>query len=101
MIALLVGLVLLLFAVYSVLPVPWSTQWWPDVMAFLKGGIPVAALLIGLIALFVGFADIKDKMEAKKEEREAKEAEAAEAAASAGRSGGAGTGGRNAGGSSA
>ena len=76
MIALLVGLVLLLFAVYSVLPVPWSMQWWPDVMDFLKGGIPVAALLIGLIALFVGFADIKDKMEAKKEEREAKEAEA-------------------------
>lgn len=90
MIALLVGLVLLLFAVYSVLPVPWSMRWWPDVMDFLKGGIPVAALLIGLIALFVGFADIKDKMEAKKEEREAKEAEAAEARGSAG-SGGAGS----------
>ncbi len=89
MIALLVGVVLLLFAVYSVLPVPWSMQWWSDVMAFLKGAIPVAALLIGLIALFVGFADIKDKMEAKKEEREAKEAEAAEAA-SAGGSGGQG-----------
>ena len=89
MIALLVGVVLLLFAVYSVLPVSWSMQWWSDVMAFLKGGIPVAALLIGLIALFVGFADIKDKMEAKKEEREAKEAEAAEAA-SAGGSGGQG-----------
>lgn len=97
MIALLVGLVLLLFAVYSVLPVPWSMQWWPDVMAFLKGGIPVAALLIGLIALFVGFADIKDKMEARKEEREAKEAEAAEAAVAAGRSGGS----KDAGGSSA
>jgi TRAP-type C4-dicarboxylate transport system permease small subunit len=88
MIALLVGVVLLLFAVYSVLPVPWSMQWWSDVMAFLKGAIPVAALLIGLIALFVGFADIKDKMEAKKEEREAKEAEAAEAAGSSGGSGG-------------
>ena len=93
MIALLVGVVLLLFAVYSVLPVPWSTQWWPDVMEFLKGSIPVVALLIGLIALFVGFADIKDKMEAKKEEREAKEAEAAEAAA-------AGSGGEGAAGSS-
>jgi uncharacterized membrane protein len=90
MIALLVGLVLLLFAVYSVLPVPWSMQWWPDVIAVLKGGIPVAALLVGLIALFVGFADIKDKMEAKKEEREAKEAEAAEAAGSSGGSGGQG-----------
>ena len=87
MIALLVGVVLLLFAVYSVLPVPWSTQWWPDVMAVLKGGIPVASLLIGLIALFVGFADIKDKMEAKKEELEAKAAEEAEAAASNGSSG--------------
>ncbi len=92
MIALLVGLVLLLFAVYSVLPVPWSMQWWPDVMAFLKGGIPVAALLIGLIALFVGFADIKDKMEAKKEEREAQEAEAAEAPGSGGSPGSGGQG---------
>ena len=92
MIAVLVGVGLLLFSVYSILPVPWSTQWWPDVMAFLKGGVPVAALLIGLIALLVGFADLKDKMEAKKEEREAKEAEAAETAASAG-SGGQGDGG--------
>ncbi len=86
MIALLVGLVLLLFAVYSVLPVPWSMQWWPDVMAFLKGGVPVAALLIGLIGLFVGFADIKDKMEARKEEREAKAAEAGGAGAGGGSS---------------
>lgn len=97
MIALLIGVVLLLFAVYSVLPVSWSMQWWKDVMELLRGGIPVAALLIGLVALFVGFADIKDKMEAKKEEREAKEAEAAEAAAS---SAGSGSGGEGAVGSS-
>lgn len=84
MIALLVGVVLLLFAVYSVLAVPWSTQWWSEVMEFLKGGIPVTALLIGLIALFVGFADIKDKMEAKKEEREAKAAEEAVSSGSGG-----------------
>ena len=73
MIALTIGVVLILFAVYSVLPVSWSPQWWPEVIQFLKGGVPILAVFIGLIAFFVGVADIKDKMEAKKEEAEEKE----------------------------
>ncbi len=72
MIALTIGIVLILFAVYSVLPVPWSLHWWPEVIQFLKGGVPILAVFIGLIAFFVGIADIKDKMEAKKEEAEEK-----------------------------
>lgn len=72
MIALTIGVVLVLFAVYAVLPVSWSLQWWPDVIQFLKGGVPILAVFIGLIAFFVGVADIKDKMEAKKEEEEEK-----------------------------
>jgi hypothetical protein len=72
MIALTIGIVLVLFAVYAVLPVAWSLQWWPDVIQFLKGGVPILAVFIGLIAFFVGVADIKDKMEAKKEEEEEK-----------------------------
>ncbi len=72
MIALSIGIVLILFAVYSVLPVTWSLQWWPEVIQFLKGGVPILAVFIGLIAFFVGIADIKDKMEAKKEEAEEK-----------------------------
>lgn len=68
MVALLVGIVFVLFSVYSVLDVQWSLQWWDEVLIFLKGGIPIIALLIGLIAIFIGIADLKDKMEAKKEE---------------------------------
>ncbi|MFO8065020.1 MAG: hypothetical protein ACQETQ_09320 [Spirochaetota bacterium] len=70
MVALLVGLVFALFAVYSVLPVEWSLQWGPQVVTFLKGGVPIIALFVGLIAIFIGIADIKDKIEAKKEEAE-------------------------------
>jgi hypothetical protein len=75
MIALIIGIVLVLFAVYSVLPVGWGLQWWPEVVQFLKGGIPILAVFIGLIAFFVGIADIKDKIEAKKEEEEEKKEE--------------------------
>jgi hypothetical protein len=75
MIALTIGIVLVLFAVYAVLPFPWSLQWGPEVVQFLKGGAPILAVFIGLIAFFVGVADIKDKMEAKKEEEEEKKEE--------------------------
>ena len=73
MVALIVGIVLVLFAVYSVLPVPWSLRWWPQMLEFLKGGAPILAVLIGLVAVFVGVADIKDKIEARKEEEEESE----------------------------
>jgi uncharacterized integral membrane protein len=76
MVALIVGLIFIAFAVYSVLPVEWSLQWWPFVVEFLKGGVPILAILIGLIAVFIGIADIKDRIEAKREEAE-EEAEAA------------------------
>ncbi len=75
MVALTIGIILVLFAVYSVLPVSWGLQWWPDVVQFLKGGVPILAVFIGLIAFFVGVADIKDKREAKKEEEEEKKEE--------------------------
>ncbi|MCD6120685.1 MAG: hypothetical protein J7K04_02460 [Spirochaetales bacterium] len=70
MIALLLGIVFVLFAVYSILPFSWSLNWWNEVLAFLKGGIPIFALLVGAVSVFVGIADIKDKIEAKKEELE-------------------------------
>ncbi len=75
MIALFIGVLLILFAVYSVLPFSWALRWWPDVIQFLRGGVPLIAVFIGLISFFVGVADIKDKMEAKKEEQEEKEKE--------------------------
>ena len=60
----------MVFAVYSVLPFTWALNWWQPVLEFLKGGIPIIALLIGIIAVFIGIADIKDRIEAKKEEAE-------------------------------
>ena len=64
--ALFLGLVFLLAAVLAVIPA--GLGWWADVLAFLRGAAPVIALFIGLIAVFIGIADIKDRAEAKKEE---------------------------------
>lgn len=74
MVALIVGIIFVLFAVYSVLPVSFSLQWLDEVVLFLKGGVPIIALLIGLIAIFIGIADIKDRIEAKREEKAEEEA---------------------------
>ena len=89
MVALLIGLVLVLFAVYSLLPVSWSPGWWDETLEFLKGGIPIVAVLIGLVSFFVGIADIKDKVEARREEEE----ERREAERTAAQEGGGGSGG--------
>ncbi len=70
MVALLVGLLLVAFAVFAVLPFPWALRWWPEVVQFLKGGVPLMAVFIGIISFFVGVADIKDKIETKREEAE-------------------------------
>ena len=73
MVAMIVGLVLILFTIFSVLPA--GLGWGMTVVEFLKGGIPVLAAFIGLVSLFIGVADIKDKKEAKREEKEAAEQE--------------------------
>ena len=67
MTALIIGILILLFTLYSVLPFEWALQWWPYVLDFLKGGIPVVALFIGLVAVLIGIADIRDRIEEKKE----------------------------------
>ncbi|GAB1482393.1 hypothetical protein MASR2M78_12080 [Treponema sp.] len=70
MVALIVGIVCLAFAVVAVFP--FGLNWWVDVLQFLRGSIPVFAVFVGLIAVFIGIADIKDRIEAKKEEEEEK-----------------------------
>lgn len=76
MVALLVGILFVVFAVYSVLPIQgWGLQWWDEVILVLKGAIPLIAVFVGLIAVFIGIADIKDRIEAKKEEAEEKAGE--------------------------
>jgi len=67
MVALAVGLVLVVAAVLMCLPGVFG--WWNDVVAFLRGSIPVIAVLIGAVAILIGIADIKDKKEAEKEEK--------------------------------
>jgi len=67
------GLVFLAAAVFAVLPPEafgFGLGWGNDVLAFLRGGLPVIAVLIGLIAIFIGIADMKDRAEAKREENE-------------------------------
>jgi hypothetical protein len=73
MVALLVGIIFLAFAVFSVLPQ--GLDWGTFVIQFLKGSVPVIAAFIGLIAVFIGIADVKDRSEAKKEEKAEKKAE--------------------------
>lgn len=70
MIALFLGILFIAFTVFSVLP-SMPLQWGDEVIYFLKGSLPVFSAFIGLIAILIGFADIKDKSEAKKEEAEA------------------------------
>jgi hypothetical protein len=72
MVALFIGLLLIAFTVIAALPS--VLGWGPEIIIFLKGCVPVLAAFIGLIAVFIGFADIKDKNEAKKEESAAKNA---------------------------
>ncbi len=68
--SLIIGIVLLALAVFSMLPI--GLGWWPDVVQFLRGFVPTVVVIIGLVVVFVGCADIKDKAAAKKEKTEQK-----------------------------
>ncbi|MCL2374226.1 MAG: hypothetical protein FWC65_03180 [Treponema sp.] len=63
--AIILGFIVIAVAVLAVLPA--GLDWGGDVMAFLRGSLPVFALAISLILFFVGIADIKDRAAAKKE----------------------------------
>jgi hypothetical protein len=68
--AVVLGLIIIAAAVFAILPAEllgFGLGWGADVITFLKGAAPVIALLIGLIAIFIGIADMKDRAEAKKE----------------------------------
>lgn len=64
--ALVFGILILAAAVFAVLPA--GLDWRDDVLSFLRGALPVAALFIGLVSVLIGVADIKDRAEAKKEQ---------------------------------
>lgn len=77
--AIVIGLIFLALSVWAVLPANlFGLNWGADVLTVLRGGLPLLGLFVGLIAVFIGVADLKDKAEAKKEEA----AEKAKASAS-------------------
>ena len=71
MISLIVGIIFCLFTVFAALPT--GLNWGPEIILFLKGSAPSFAAFVGLIAIFIGIADLKDKSEAKKEEQMSKD----------------------------
>lgn len=72
MVSLILGVVLIGFCVFSVLP-SMPLNWGEEVVNFLKGTASCGAAFFGIIAIFIGLADIKDKREAKEEEKKANE----------------------------
>ncbi|MCL2129395.1 MAG: hypothetical protein FWH35_03475 [Treponema sp.] len=62
--AIILGFVIIIVAVLAIFPA--GLGWGDDVLVFLRGFLPVIAIFIGLILLFVGIADIKDRHDAKK-----------------------------------
>lgn len=74
MVSLILGIILIAFCVFAVLP-SFPLGWGLEVVSFLKGCAPVLAAFVGLVLLFIGAADIKDKKESKREEKEASQNE--------------------------
>jgi hypothetical protein len=62
---LILGLLFIAAAVLAILPI--GLGWGEDVLAFLRGALPVIFCLIGLIMIIVGITAIKDRIDAKKE----------------------------------
>ena len=76
--SLIIGLIILAGAAFTMLPSPGDggfggLGWGEYILNFLRGGLPVLAVVIGIIAVFIGIADMKDRAEAKKEARKAEE----------------------------
>jgi len=71
MVALIAGFLMIAFAVFAALPptvAGFGLGWGADILLFLRGAAPVVSAFVGLIAVFIGIADLKDKAEARKEE---------------------------------
>jgi len=65
---LILGLVVFTAAVLAILPA--GLGWGEEVLAFLRGVLPVIFGLVGLIMVFVGITGIKDRLDAKKKSPE-------------------------------
>jgi len=67
MLALIIGLIVAIVAAYIGL-----AYWLSDVVAVLKGSIPLMFFCGGILAVIAGITSIKDEIEAKKLEEEQK-----------------------------
>ena len=65
--AVILGAVVIFAAVISIIPA--GLGWKDEVLAFLRGSLPVIALIIGVILLFAGVTDIKERIDSKKENK--------------------------------
>jgi cell shape-determining protein MreC len=59
-------------AVSAVLGLIGLMAWWNDFLTLLKGAIPLAMLLGGILAIYVGFDDVQDKMHEEQARQNAK-----------------------------
>ncbi|MDD5790616.1 MAG: hypothetical protein PUE30_08875 [Spirochaetia bacterium] len=82
MTAIFFGLLLIAFFVCAALPQ--GLGWGDFIISSLKGTGSLIALLVGIAALFIGYADLQDKKEAKREEKEAAAQAASEEAEESG-----------------
>lgn len=72
MFTILFGILMFGFTAFAALPPEMhGLGWGNEIIHFLKGFAPVLAAFIGIVAVFVGFADMKDRREARKAESEA------------------------------
>jgi hypothetical protein len=67
--ALILGILITAASVFAAIPA--GLNWWEDILAFLRGSLPVIAVFIGLIAVFIGITDIRDQAGSKKEDASA------------------------------
>jgi F0F1-type ATP synthase assembly protein I len=70
--SLFIGLVIIAAAIFLILPpetAGFGLGWKTNVVDFLKGGVPVFAILVGIIGVLIGIADIKDRAEARAESK--------------------------------
>lgn len=75
MIAIIFGILCILFFIYAVVPFSWGLCWTEEFLYVLKGGLPIFALIIGVLCGMIGIADTIDKRNAKKETQLQKEFE--------------------------
>jgi len=70
--AIIFGVLFIAAAVFVMLPPDafgFGLGWNDEVINFLKGCAPVVAILLGIIGVFLGIADMKDRAEARREEK--------------------------------